>query len=198
MAEDVRANWERFLNPKVLSPSLILAFLYITTFQVLKNSIIKQPRDVYSIDLYEDGKDPQEYKEEVLSRHGNRLRASLEWLKESLAIDENDIKQFDKARKCRNLLALEIPNLLSEGLPSDFAEHLGAMVALLDRIERWWIVNYEIPVHPDLADKIEDIDEGGIVTGVIASLQMMVNVALGSDETANYYIDEFRRRAGGS
>ena len=68
------------------------------------------------------------------------------------------------------------------------------MTALLDKVEKWWIVNLEIPTNPDLIDKINEIDFDGIVPGPIISLRMMVDVALGSNETANYYISEFKKK----
>jgi hypothetical protein len=71
------------------------------------------------------------------------------------------------------------------------------MVTLLDKIERGWIVNVEIPTNPDFTSKEEDIDENGIIPGPIMSLRMMLDVALGSDETASYYINEFKKHMGG-
>ena len=40
MDNDSQAKWERFLDPEVLRPNLILASVYIAAFEVLKNSII--------------------------------------------------------------------------------------------------------------------------------------------------------------
>ena len=80
-----------------------------------------------------------------------------------------------------------------EGLPQDFAERFNDMTTLLDKIERWWIINVEIPTDPDLIEKIDEIDLDGIVPGPIAGLKMMLDVALGSNETASYYINRFRK-----
>jgi hypothetical protein len=57
--------------------------------------------------------------------------------------------------------------MLMEGLPTDFAERFGDMTTLLDKIERWWIVNVEIPTNPDFDGKHEEIDESGIIPGCI-------------------------------
>jgi hypothetical protein len=193
MSENIQAEWERFLDPKELRPNLILASLYIAAFEILKNSIIDRIRDFYTRGFDENGWIiAPEYKEQVLSK-GSVIFASLEWLKESQAINDDDIEKFKKAKECRNLLAHEITKFLAKGLPPEFPERFNDMITLVGKIERWWIVNVEIPTDPDLAEKAGEIDESGIVPGPIMSLRMMIDVALGSDETANYYINGFKK-----
>ncbi|MFH2103866.1 MAG: hypothetical protein ABIJ39_10985 [Chloroflexota bacterium] len=198
MNEDIQAEWERFLDPKELRPNLIMASLYIAAFEILKNSIIERIRDFYITGFDENGWiiDP-EYTRQVLSKDKSPTYASLKWLLESQAIDEVDIEKFNKVKECRNLLAHEITKFLAKGLPPEFPGCFNDMVALLDKIERWWIVNVEIPTNPDLAGKADEIDESGIVPGPIMSLRLMVNVALGSEETANSLLNEFKKNKSG-
>jgi len=159
--------------------------------------VIERIRDFYVSGFNENGWIVMpEYKDNVLSKDKSPTYASLTWLKESEAINDNDIEKFNKIKGCRNLLAHEITKMLVEGLPPDFNERLNDMVALLDKIERWWIVNVEIPTNPDFDGKYEEIDESGIIPGPIMSLRMMIDVALGSDETANFYINEFKKNFG--
>jgi hypothetical protein len=54
------------------------------------------------------------------------------------------------------------------------------MEALLRKIEIWWIENVEIPINPDLDGKA--IDYEGIVLGLIITLQLLYNIALGSED----------------
>jgi hypothetical protein len=198
MDNDSQAKWERFLDPEVLRPNLILASVYIAAFEVLKNSIIDRLRFFYVSGFDQNGDIiSPEYKDEVLAKDRSLTYASLKWLKEAKAITDEDIEKFTKARECRNLLAHEITKMLMEGLPRDFAERFNDMTALLDKIERWWIINFEIPINPDLAANIDKIDLEGIVPGPIASLKMMIDVALGSNETATYYINEFKKGMSG-
>jgi hypothetical protein len=198
MDKDNQAKWERFLDPEVLRPNLILASIYIAAFEVLKNSIIERIRDFYVSGFDENGWIVlPEYKDTVLSKDKSPTYASLKWLKESEAINDDDIQKFNKIKEHRNLLAHEITKMMMEGLPSEFTERFNDMVALLDKIERWWIINIEIPTNPDFDGKHDEIDESGIVPGPIMSLRMMIDVALGSDETANYYINEFKKNFGG-
>jgi len=198
MDKDNQAKWERFLDPEVLRPNLILASVYIAAFEVLKNSVVERIREFYITGFDQNGWIVMpEYKTDVLSKDKSPTYASLKWLKESEVIDNADIEKFNKAKECRNILAHDITKMLMEGLPSDFTERFGDMTALLDKIEKWWIVNVEIPTNPDLMDKVDEIDFDGIVPGPIMSLRMMVDVALGSNETANFYINEFKKNLDG-
>ena len=198
MDKDAQAKWERFLDPEVLRPNLILASVYIAAFEILKNSIVERLRDLYVTGFDENGWIIMPaYKDDVLTKDKSPTYASLKWLKESQAINDDDIEKFNKVKECRNLLAHEITKMLMDGLPHNFSERFNDMVALLDKIERWWIINVEIPTDPDLVDKADEIEENGIVPGPIMSLRMMIDVALGSNETANYYINEFKKNMGG-
>jgi hypothetical protein len=87
--------------------------------------------------------------------------------------------------------------MLMEGLPPGFEDRFGDMVTLLDKIERWWIVNVEIPTHPDFDGKYDEIDENGVIPGPILSLRVLIDVALGSDESARFYINEFKKNIDG-
>lgn len=198
MNNENQAKWERFLDPDVLRPNLILASIYIAAFEILKNSIVERLRDfyVYGIDLNGLIIMPT-YREEVLAKDKSPTYASLKWLKESKVITDDDIEKFNKAKECRNLLAHEIMKMLMSGLPQDFAERFSDMAALLEKIEKWWIINFEIPIDLDLVNNLEKYDLDGIVPGPIMGLKMLVDIALGSNETANYYINEFKKGTSG-
>jgi hypothetical protein len=195
MDKNIFSKWERFLDPESLRTNLILASIYITAFEILKNSIIENLRDFYITGFDENGWIIMPaYKEEVLLKDKNLTFASLKWLKESQAIDEDDIEKFSKVKECRNLVAHEIPKMLINGLPIDISERFSDMTTLLDKIEKWWIVNVEIPTNHYLDNDADKIDEEGILPGPIAGLKMMIDIALGSDETANYYINEINKK----
>lgn len=192
MDNDSQETWRRFLNPEVLRANLILASIYIATYEILKDSIIGRIKDFYITGFDETGDliDP-DYQFNVLSKNKSTLYASLAWLKESNVITDNDIRLFNQVKQRRNDIAHEISHMLSEGLPSDFPDRFSDMVSLLRKIEKWWIINYEIPLNPDLVDV--EIIEDEIVPGPIAGLRMMIDVALGEEEEANYYYNEFMK-----
>ena len=130
----------------------------------------------------------------MLIRNRSPVYASLDWLKEAGAITDADIEVFERAKEYRNLLAHGLTRLLMEGLPQDFSERFQDMVTLLDKIERWWIVNVEIPTDPDFVAEAGEIDEEGIIPGTMINLQMILDIALGPDERAYVYIREFKKR----
>jgi len=99
MSDENQAKWERFLDPEVLRPNLILASIFIAAFEILKNSIMERLRDFYVSGFDENGLIIiPEYKTEVLSKDKSPTYASLKWLKESEAINDDDIEKFNKTK----------------------------------------------------------------------------------------------------
>lgn len=194
MDPNVKKSWEDFLNPDVTRGRLSAASIYIASFEALKDCIVDRIRDFFCTGFNQSGEiiNPR-YQSHVLSRNRSPLYASLDWLKELNVIDDVDVEVFERAKACRNKLAHELFSAVSlEGLPSNFDECFADMVALLNKIEVWWIVNVEIPTSPDMDDR--DIDEGGIIPGSIMTIKLLQDVALGDEEQSWFYYNEFRRR----
>jgi hypothetical protein len=80
-------------------------------------------------------------------------------------------------------------------LSDEFDERFSEMVALLRKVEAWWITNVEIPTNPDFDG--QEVDEDGITLGPIMTIQLLRDIALGDEKRSKYYYDEFRRRSGG-
>ena len=121
MDETVRNSWEKFLDPDVLRSNLIMASVYIAAFETLKATIVEQIRSFYvtgfDTSVQKDGGglfDP-DYQTQVLSRNRGPVYASLDWLKESKTIDDQDIAAFERAKACRNEIAHRINQMLSGG-----------------------------------------------------------------------------------
>jgi hypothetical protein len=189
----IKVMWEDFLNPEILRRNLIVGSIYIAAFALLKNTIVDRIKSFYMVASDKDGLriDPK-YQSEVLSRNTSPVYASLEWLKELQAIDGSDLAVYEQVKKRRNEIAHEIPRMLMNGLPPDLPTRFSEMVSLLDKIERWWIVNVEIVTDPQFDGK--QVDEEGIIPGPIMGLRLMVDIALGAEEDSRKYIDEFIRR----
>lgn len=193
MEEQLRQSWERFLNPETLRSNLIVSSIFLSAYEILKQSIIERIRDFYTTGFDSSGMivDPK-YETEVLTRNRSPVYASLAWLKDSHAIDEADITAFDEIRKTRNTIAHEIPQMLTRGIPDDYLTRFHEMVDLLAKIEKWWIVNVEIPTDPDFDGK--EIDEEGIMPGPVITIRLLLDIALGSEQESKYYVDEFLKR----
>jgi len=186
-------RWERFLDPDVVRPSLFMATMFITTFEILKDSIVSRIRDFYSDGLNENGAIVSpEYEANVLSRNKSAVYASLNWLHESQAINDEDLKTFERLKKTRNLVAHKLFEVVTGQAESNHTDQFPVLVELLRKVEVWWVVNVEVPTNPDFAE--EEIDEQGIVPGAILSLQMLMEVATGNTELLQAWRKERTKR----
>jgi len=173
--------WERFLDPDVVRPSLFMATMFITTFEILKNSIVDRIRDFYSIGWSGEGASVSpEYKAKVLLRDKSPVYASLNWLYENQVINDYDLKIFEQLKSTRNLVAHQLFDVVTGQVESNHTEQFQVLVELLRKIEVWWVVNVELATDPDYADA--SVDEEGIVPGAILSLQMLLEVVSGNTE----------------
>jgi hypothetical protein len=200
--QDTTDKWIAFLTPEVLRNRLISASIYLAAFELLKDSIIDHPRSFFASGFDINGPIAgARYQEEILTRNSSPLYASLAWLREFNAIDDTDLAVFEGLKNARNTIAHDMHQLASGGAPSKHVAELPKLVALLRKIEVWWIMNVEIPTNPDF-DEASEIDEDGILPGPVMTVSLMVDVALGSEEQANQYLKAFReahqRRKAGS
>lgn len=136
-------KWEEFLNPEVLRTKLITASMYLTAFELLKDSVIDRVKGFYITGFDENGT-------ETSSAY------------------------------------------IAGDLEGAFLERFPPLISLLRKIEVWWIVNFEIPINSDFDNA--EIDESGIVPGVVMTIQLMFEIALGEPEKAAYYLNEFKKR----
>jgi hypothetical protein len=160
--------------------------MFITAFEVLKQSIVGRPRSFFSEGYDKNGPIVgAEYEAEVLSRNKSPTYASLDWIKEQGAIDESDLQSFEQIKNTRNSLAHELHLIFLEGADFKLIERFEDLVLLLRKIEVWWLVNFEIPANEDFDGK--EIDESGIVPGPVLMLQMMLEIISGNEELLNHY-----------
>ena len=179
-------QWEAFLTPEITHERLITSSLFITAFELLKESIVGRIKDFYSNSLIPDNDDLSvEYQERVLSKSKSPVYASLAWLKESEAIDSSDIESFERLKKIRNELAHELPNIVLGEKELSLKAHLEEALNLLIKIEVWWVVNFELAINPEFDDK--EIDEGEIVAGPVLMMQIMLEVISGNRDLLEHY-----------
>ena len=179
-------RWERFLDPDAVRPSLFLATMFITSFEILKDSVVDRICGFYTNGFDENG--PlvgPEYQAEVASKNRSILYASLHWLHKHEVIDDGDLVVFEQLKKTRNQLAHQLFASVTGQIESNHEAQFEVLVALLWKIEVWWVVNFEIATNPDLDG--QEIDETGIVPGAILSLQMLIQVASGNTELLEHW-----------
>lgn len=179
-------HWERFLDPDILRPSLLSATMFITTFEVLRESVVGRIRDFYSNGWGQSG--PiigPDYQLKVVSKNKSLLYASIQWLRESDAINDDDLDTFEQLKKTRNLLAHQLFPIVTGETESGHVDQLPALFELLRKIEVWWILNVEIDTDPDLIN--ENIKEANIIPGALISLQILIEVASGNKELLEHW-----------
>jgi hypothetical protein len=112
------------------------------------------------------------------------------------AINDKDIEDFEKIKKCRNEIAHNFVNYLSTGTAVDPLPLFPSLISLQSKMEKWWILNVEIPTNPDFDGT--DIDEDSIIPGPIMTLRLLIDIALGAEEESKYYFTEFIKRTDGT
>ena len=191
--DETRKSWEKFLHPESLRGNLIAISLFISAFEMFKDSVISKPETFFSNGFDENGLiTGDEHKSEVLTRSKSPLYASLLWFKEMGAINGEDIEIFDGIRKHRNEVTHELLSYVSNAKRNFEVERFQELIALLSKIEKWWLVNFEMAINPEMVP--EDVDPDEVIVGPIWSLQLMLDIALGNEPEEGYYYNEFTKR----
>lgn len=190
MDEKIKASWERVLHPETLKTNIITASIFSMAFEMLKSSIVEKIEGFFINGFDENGMIVSpEYKEKVLSLNRSQLYASLKWLQDMDAIDDEDLEKFEHIKRCRNILAHEMLTFTSSGVEFDVAEVFKEIIGLLRKIEIWWFENLEMAIDPEAYP--EDLDLDQVIPSPVWSLQMLVDVALGPEDEAQKYYDYF-------
>ncbi len=189
-------DWLKFLNPQTFYRNFILSSLYITGYDLLKNSLINQIISFYANTW--NAKGPlvsEEYKEKVLSLEPkkNILKASLNWLLENGAIDQNDIDVFEKITIHRNELAHETVKILSDSDKEVDLDLFFEIRKLLKKIDQWFILEIELPTNPDMTlEKMNEIDKENVQSMNMIMLDYMINIIFNPSEETNEAYEGFK------
>lgn len=190
---EVRDQWEAFLTPAVMQERLVSASLYITSYEMLKDSIIGRIRDFYCIGVDTSGpKISTDYQNKVLTLNKNPLYASLRWLQDSEVIDQTDLQIFEELKALRNLLAHELSEIVLAGKEVALSEHMAKLMSLLRKIEVWWVINVEIATDPDFDG--QEVDPDDITPGPILIMRLMLEVLSGNVSLLERFKSERVRR----
>ncbi|MCB8999344.1 MAG: hypothetical protein H6540_04650 [Bacteroidales bacterium] len=184
-------KWLKFLDPENLKGNLIFSSLYIASFESFKDYVIREVKSFFT-NGFANGEyllDPK-YTSHVLSKDKSQLKASLLWFMDMGAIDEEDLNIYNDIREYRNKLSHELMELLFEGLPEELPKKFNQLINLSIKIEKWWILNIEIPTNPDF-DNIENINEEGIMTSSQMLYRLIMDMLSGDEKAANFYKNEF-------
>lgn len=193
MDPKLKQQYEDFLNPDVLRPRLVAASVFIACCEAMKESVTDRVRNFfgtdprYITDVKKRKKDPAQPK-----NWGGLMFNTLGWLKEMGTLNDADIQAYDRVRTYRNALAHKLFSLLDSGLPPSYEVRFDEMVALLRKIDVWWIREMEFP--EELEGK--DIPDSEIMSGMVAGMHLIRDIALGDPDKNHSYLDAFRKLAG--
>lgn len=104
------------------------------------------------------------------------MHASCLWLARAGVVDDEEVEEIAQIRRHRNQIAHELPRLLSERDLNLNLSYFIRIRELLEKIEMWWVREFEIPVNPDF-DNV-DIDEIEILPSRVIMLDYLINVVL--------------------
>lgn len=202
-SDDPMGQWQAMLTPAVVRGRIIRSGLFSLGYELLESAVIGRLRDFYA-DFTDDGLQPgAEYREKVLTLDpkgkGDALRGSLAWLVASDVISEADREAFWKTKAARNDVAHELAQIVGGSKPEAFDQLFSDMLALMAKIQRWWVINFDIATDPDW-DGVE-IDPEEVTHGTTMIMQILVDVALGDEDLAGQHLRLFqaelkKRRSG--
>jgi hypothetical protein len=187
-------KWLKFLDPENLKGNLMFSSLYIASFEAFKDYVVNEVKFFFNTGFLEgEFTFSEEYSTKVIALDKSILKATLLWFKDLEAIDETDIEIYDDLRQYRNKLSHELMTLLYEGLPKELPEKFAQLISLRVKIEKWWIMNIEIPTNPDF-DGSPAIKEEDVMTSSQIFNQLIFDMLSGDEKRASFYQNEFKER----
>lgn len=184
-------TWKKFLHPETLRMNLIAVSLFITVFEMFKDRVTEKPETFFSEGFDEHGHLVlgESYRTEVLSKNRSRFYASLLWVKEQGGIDQDDLEAFDVIRKYRNELAHEPLAFVASSERNFDATKFKLLTSLFCKIEKWWVIYFELPVNPEMLPEGAGPEE--IIPGPVWSLQLLLDIALCNEQEEGFYYNVF-------
>ncbi len=167
--------------------------LFVAAFEKFKECVIEKPETLFCDGFNKGGFIISEkYKTEVLSKSKSALYASLLWFKEMGAIDDSDMQAFDEIKSHRNKVIHELMDFLADTNRNFDHTKFKALVDLFGKIEKWWLINFEMAIDPEFLP--EGATPEDVIPGVLMSLQLMLDIALGNEPQEGYYYKALKEK----
>jgi hypothetical protein len=149
--DQINDQWRNLLTPEILRTRLISCSIYLTAFHLLKASVVDRIKGFFT-DGFKDGKIlvSAKYSTDVLARNRSPVYASLDWLKENGALNNEDMALYGRLAQHRNDISHALhANLLNETSMRELPVLFDQLRQLLRKIEVWWIANVEMTIRQD-------------------------------------------------
>ena len=194
--DEALLDWCKLLDPQVLRANLHAIGVYLVAFEILKSTVIEHPRGFFTLGMDDDEDAQDTYKKNVLVLDRSAFRASMLWFKEMGAIDGHDMATADEIRRHRNELAHEIPKFLTSMKSNLDVSLFHKILALISKIDRWWIREIELDCNPDF-DHIDhsSIPDEELTSGNMILMHMIMTRVFGDLESANSEYEKFVEKA---
>ena len=102
--------------------------------------------------------------------------SSLLWLADNEVITPDEVHELEAVRCQRNDIAHKLKSLLLDDSISINTGLLIKLKQLVQKIERWWVINVEIPINPEFDG--QTIDEENIKSGNMILLDYLIEIVL--------------------
>jgi len=159
---------ERLLSKDALKDNLAKAGVYSVGYTFLEYSLIVRLRRFLTGARESD----EFYEQEVLSRHESKLIASCLWFKDRGVLTDGDITDIRQLRKHRTDIAHQLLNILLNTEVQVDGDKLATLFALLSKIDRWWLMEIEIPGNEDFDG--QEIDPEQVRSGQMDTLRLLI------------------------
>lgn len=169
-------------NPKMIKTKLIEASLFLSYYELLKNTIINKISEFFNDEIV-DGKlkNSTTYKEQVLSRKikgkENIFLSSCEWLIDNNVISKTDKKLIEKITKIRNDLAHRLINYVFDENSVIEEVWFEQIKEINLKIEKWWICEYELSFITNPNIKIDYNDVNNVLHNRLFKFNYIYNIA---------------------
>lgn len=155
-------SYEKLLNPEKLKKNLILASLYLTSYEMMRSSIMEHVRGLFILGSKEMEKG--RYKREVLQLYPkDSFHATCLWVLNNHGLNAEDIQEIKLLRDKRNQVAHELPQIISDRKSSIDLTWLYRIRDIITKFDRWWIRYFEIYDLDQDTIPDEEISSGNMI-----------------------------------
>lgn len=203
MKKDTFDSWEKLLNPEKLKDNLIKASLYLSAYEVFKNSILDHLRGFFAnhwklneITGEIETIISEDYKIKVKALYPrDEFHACCLWFLDNKAINHEDMEAIPEIRKHRNFIAHELPKIIGSADHEVDTTLFIKIIEIITKIDQWWIMEIEVPTNPDFDDmNYDEINWEGVTSGTMILLDLLRGIYEKNDAFLNYIYSEFANR----
>ncbi|MFC1835378.1 hypothetical protein ACFL2Q_11690 [Thermodesulfobacteriota bacterium] len=183
---DFRLSLEK-VEAGAIRKNLLLASLYITIFEALRNAIVEDVHSFFVIDpsmLAEEASSHHAWQSECYEREigikpdlreSRGLIGSCRWLQKMEVIGDQEVTDVGQARKHRNDIAHKLPYvLIQEGFDVDL-RLMSRMVEILEKVDAFWIrMDLETGAYDVNGREVKDWDKLEVYSSRVLLLKHFV------------------------